>query len=851
VGNPGATIASGDRSALIDRLRRILELEQHRGCDDKAVIGGVHRFLTNWVSNWPADGREWAESIARSLDSYADAGPSTRKRLIELTLSTLVAGPAAEPPPSSHSDASDSAVAATRIAPETEIRPVVGLNPKLTESHPRSTRAVAAKPKSSVILDRSAPDANGRVDYALDEPIDTIKGVGASNTEKFAKLGVATVRDLLYLFPRRHLDYRSARLIRDLTFEDFETILASVWRVKVEQKPGGLLIIRVILADESGTAEAVWIRRKDYVSKDLPVGKMVVLSGECRLVGGRPVFKDPDWESYLGEDTVHTARLVPVYPLVDGLNGRYVRRIAKQTVDRYAGLVIDPLSPTVRQQHSLIDLPSAIAQAHFPDTDELKDAARRRLAFDELLVIQIGLQTRRRALVLGDPSPVLAQGDEIVQTFVRSLPFTLTAGQENALAEVRQRLESAIPMSLLLEGDVGSGKTVVAAAAAIQVAANGYQSAIMAPTEILAEQHFMTFQRLLGTLGDGSPRVALLTGSVKGAERRQTYADLRDGKISVLAGTQALLQEGLEFAQLGFVVIDEQHRFGVSQRGVLRQKGYNPHVLVMTATPIPRTLALTLHGELDLVTISELPPGRLTIKTRHLRPTDRPKAYEFVRKEVKAGHQAFVICPLVEESDRSEARAATAEYERLQTEVFPDLRLGLLHGRMKPTDKDAVMRQFKRADYDVLVATSVVEVGIDVPNATVMLIEGANRFGLAQLHQFRGRVGRGKDQSYCLLISDTPGGPGDVRLAALEESNDGFALAEKDLAQRGPGEFFGTRQSGLPDLKMANFADVKLLERARDAAIGVVDRDPRLAAPEHRLLRQMVERFWQGQVDLN
>jgi len=453
--------------------------------------------------------------------------------------------------------------------------------------------------------------------------------------------------------------------------------------------------------------------------------------------------------------------------------------------------------------------------------------------------------------VLGDPSPVLAEGEENVQAFLQSLPFWLTPGQAQALNEIRQRLASARPMSLLLEGDVGSGKTVVAAAAAVQVAANGHQSAIMAPTEILAEQHIHTLQRLLAGLGESAPRVALLTGSVKGAERRQTYADIRDGKVAIVAGTQALLQEGLEFARLGFVVIDEQHRFGVAQRGILRQKGYNPHVLVMTATPIPRTLALTLHGELDLVIIDELPPGRLTIKTRHLSPTERPKAYEFLRREVKAGHQAFVICPLVEESDRSEARAATVEYERLQNEIFPDLRLGLLHGRMKSSDKDAVMRQFQRADYDVLVTTSVVEVGIDVANATVMLIEGANRFGLAQLHQFRGRVGRGPDQSYCLLISDTPSPSADVRLDALEQNNDGFALAEIDLTQRGPGEFYGTRQSGLPDLKMANFADVRLLERARDAAIDIVEDDPRLTAPEHRLLRQMVERFWQGQVDLN
>ncbi len=847
---PDSVGVTENHADLVTRLRRILELERRRGCDDKAVIGGLAGFLKNWVHQWTASDHGWALAVASSLDAYAQAGQPTRAKLVERALEALMTGqevapppianPFPRPPPTSAPEGRETATGRDRA------QPAPG------SEAPRSLRRPAPRSINATLTERDpAAGAEPPVDYPLDEPIDTIKGVGATNVERFGRLGVVSVRDLLYLFPRRHLDYRSARLIKDLTFEDYETILASVWRVKVDQKPGGLLVIRVILADESGTAETVWVRRKDYISRDLPVGKTVVMSGKCRLVGGRPVFKDPDWETYGSEDTVHTARLVPVYPLVDGLSGRYVRRIAKQAVDRYVSLVVDPLPAAMRSEQKVIDLPSAIAQAHFPDSDELKDVARRRLAFDELLVIQIGLQTRRRALAVGDPAPVLESGDDLVRPFLESLPFQLTGGQTAALAEVRQRLASSIPMSLLLEGDVGSGKTVVATTAAVQVAANGFQSAIMAPTEILAEQHAITLERLLSGLGDRAPHVVLLTGSVKGADRRKVYSDIRDGRASVVVGTQALLTEGLEFARLGFIVIDEQHRFGVAQRGSLRQKGYNPHVLVMTATPIPRTLALTVHGELDLVTIGELPPGRPPIKTRHLRPTERPKAYEFLRREVQAGHQAFIICPLVEESERSEVRAATAEYERLKSDVFPDLSLGLLHGRMKPSEKDRVMRQFKQAEFDVLVSTSVVEVGIDIPNATVMLIEGANWFGLAQLHQFRGRVGRGEAQSYCMLISDTPGEASDRRLGAVERSNDGFALAEEDLSQRGPGEFFGTRQSGLPDLKMASYADVKLLEQARDAAIQLVDRDPRLTASDHRLLRLMVQRFWQDQVDLN
>ncbi|HLH73369.1 MAG TPA: ATP-dependent DNA helicase RecG, partial [Chloroflexota bacterium] len=415
---------------------------------------------------------------------------------------------------------------------------------------------------------------------------------------------------------------------------------------------------------------------------------------------------------------------------------------------------------------------------------------------------------------------------------------------------IQTRIREERPMSLLLEGDVGSGKTVVAAAAMVQAAANGFQSAIMAPTEILAEQHQRTLEKLFAGLGKDAPVVTLLTGSVKGVERKHRYARIAEGTTAIVVGTQALLQEGVEFARLGLVVIDEQHRFGVEQRSVLRQKGYNPHVLVMTATPIPRTLALTLYGDLDLVVLDERPPGRQPIKTRYLRPTDRPKAYEFLRREVRAGRQAFIIYPLVEQSERSEARAAVEEHERLSREVFPDLTLGLLHGRMRPSEKEEIMRRFQRGELNVLVSTAVVEVGIDVPNATVMLIEGANRFGLAQLHQFRGRVGRGSAQSYCLLISDNPSATSDQRLALLERTNDGFELAEADLQMRGPGEFFGTRQSGLPDLKMARLSDIALLERVRSAASEIYAADPLLETLENRKLGQMVRQFWQRQVDL-
>ncbi|HEX5417612.1 MAG TPA: ATP-dependent DNA helicase RecG [Chloroflexota bacterium] len=687
----------------------------------------------------------------------------------------------------------------------------------------------------------------------LDSPIQLLKGVGPANAAKYQKLGIQTVRDVLYHFPRRYLDYRAAKLVKDLSGENFETILATIWDVKADHRPGGLYIIRATLADESGNAEAIWFRRNDYLVRDLIAGRTIVVSGECRFVGGRPQFKDPEWENYVREDTVHTARLVPVYPLSEGVTARSIRVLAKQAVDKYANQLIDHLPGGLRNEFRLLDLTQAVAQVHFPDTDDLLKSARRRLAFDELLVLQLGVLARRRAWDLGDPGPSLQAGEARADAFLSALPFTLTEAQAEALEAVRGRIRGTVPMSLLLQGDVGSGKTVVATAAMIQAAASGYQAAIMAPTEILAEQHYQTLGKLLSGLGEAAPRVTLLTGSVKGGERRARLGAIQEGEVDLVVGTQALVQEGVAFARLGLVVVDEQHRFGVAQRSTLRQKGFNPHVLVMTATPIPRTLALTLYGDLDLAVIGTLPPGRQRVKTRFLQPTDRPKAYAFLRKEVAEGHQAFVVYPLVEESEKSEARAAVAEYDRLRNDVFSDgtVRLGLLHGRMKPAEKEEVMRQFQRREFDVLVSTAVVEVGIDVPNATVMLIEGANRFGLAQLHQFRGRVGRGPAQSYCMLISDRPNPDSDERLRVVEKTHDGFQLAEADLRLRGPGEFFGTRQSGLPDLKMAKLGDTVVLEEARHAADELFRADPHLRAPEHRALRGQVEEFWQVQLVLN
>jgi len=429
------------------------------------------------------------------------------------------------------------------------------------------------------------------------------------------------------------------------------------------------------------------------------------------------------------------------------------------------------------------------------------------------------------------------------------LPFDLTSAQEKALSEILDDLQKPKPMSRLLQGDVGSGKTVVAAAALLVTVASDMQAVLMAPTEILAEQHYASLSKMwselwLPGLTKLTSCLRLLTGSLKPSDKESIYTEIASGKARIIIGTHALIQEALGFKNLGLAVIDEQHRFGVTQRASLRQKGHNPHVLVMSATPIPRTLALTIYGDLDISTIDELPPGRREIITRWMRPRERERAYSFLRSRVLESEQAFIICPLIEESEKIEARAAVEEHRRLQEDVFPDLHLGLLHGRMTADEKEAAMRQFYRGEMNILVSTPVVEVGIDVPNATVMLIEGADRFGLAQLHQFRGRVGRGEQQSYCLLLADSPSDTGQQRLKTIESTQDGFKLADEDLKMRGPGEFFGTRQSGLPDLKVARLGDVKVLEEAREVAKRIFEEDPDLELPQHRLLASRVREFW-------
>ncbi|TRZ50152.1 MAG: ATP-dependent DNA helicase RecG [Dehalococcoidia bacterium] len=804
-------------------LRKILDLELKKGYVDSAVIGGLDRFLRNW-----------AGQAVESITEPHQLNRFRKLRLINPNYASL-----------------------TKQQRKQWVNDVLDFLDEVEGGEGGKGEAklssLAGKPSPKVKVPPTV------VRQSIDSPITVIRGISSSLEAKFNKLGVKTVRDLLYFFPHRHLDYSQRKSISQLTEGPEETIVANVWQAGVTML-GGRRGTEAIVGDETGNVRVVWFNQP-YLAKKLVTNTRVVLSGRVSLFNGRHVFESPEWELAEDKELVHTGRLVPLYPLTQGLRPRQVRKLMKAVVDQWAWQVEDFLPPEVIGQCNLLGLPRAISQAHYPEDEVGKAQARVRLAFDELFLLQLGVLGKKRHWQEGQPGSPFGVQSPVLDAFIKSLPFELTTAQQKVLQELLADLQQPRPMSRLLQGEVGSGKTVVAVAALLMAVANGYQGAFMAPTEILAEQHFTTVCQMLSGVGhqEGEEAylhsysgllsrpltVALLIGDVKQARKQELQQRILDGDIDIVIGTHALIQKGVEFHRLGLAVIDEQHRFGVAQRSALRQKGFNPHVLVMTATPIPRTLALTLYGDLDLSVIDQLPPGRQAVKTRWLKPWQRDSAHAFLRRQVASGRQAFIICPLVEESEAIQAKAAIAEFEQLSKEVFPDLRLGLLHGRMPAVEKDKVMRRFRSGELDILVSTPVVEVGIDVPNATVMLVESADRFGLSQLHQFRGRVGRGQEQSYCMLLAQNPSEVGMERLDVIEKVQDGFILAEKDMEMRGPGEFFGTRQSGLPDLRMAKLSDVALLELARSEAIKLFQIDPGLEKPEHNSLAKELARVWQ------
>ncbi len=694
----------------------------------------------------------------------------------------------------------------------------------------------------------------------LDTPIQYCKGIGPKRAEMLQKLGISTVEDALAYLPWRYEDRGNLKKIGGLSYGSYETVSGEVVSAEVvSTKRQRVKIFELLITDKSGMLIGSWFNQA-FMQKMFRKGQKVILSGIVKAnpyKGGLPQIDNPDYE--IMDDTepdslIHTGRTVPIYRTTSGLSVRYLRSMLKAILDSCAASVHEMLPEEIVKKYSLMPVPDAYFEVHFPSQE--KDIARlnrgmspahRRLSFEELFVLELGLALRKRGTIAEKKGISFKPLDSLEKALRKNLPFTLTRAQERVIAEIKRDMIAERPMNRLVQGDVGCGKTVVALVASLLAVENGYQACIMAPTEILAEQHYKNMSALAGPLGLA---VRSLTGSHRKKEKEAVLAEIESGSAQIVVGTHALIEAQVKFKRLGLAVIDEQHRFGVLQRSTLTSKGYEPDVLVMTATPIPRTLALTVYGDLDVSVIDEMPPGRSPIITRLFFESKRAEAYQFIESELAKGRQVYVVYPLVEETEKSDLKAATEMAAHMQKDIFPHWKIGLLHGRMKGQEKESIMTSFKAGEIRILVSTTVIEVGVDVPNAAVMVIEHPERFGLAQLHQLRGRVGRGGHQSYCILMGPRMFAPeARERLTAFSRTNDGFKIAEEDLRLRGPGEFFGTRQSGLPDLRAANIIrDADLVEQARSEAFDLIQQDPVLTG--YPKLRELVRRKWQGKLGL-
>jgi ATP-dependent DNA helicase RecG len=691
-------------------------------------------------------------------------------------------------------------------------------------------------------------------------PIQFVKGVGPKLAKLFEKKGILTVEDALYFLPRCYEDRRHLEKISELKAGRKETgfgevLLSGVAFYQNKKKR----VFEVVVGDGSGTIILKWFRGNEkYLRDRFKKGRKLIFSGEVRRFNYQREIHHPDVEAVDGDiekDYLNFKRIVPIYSETEGLYQRTLRRLMKTILDGYADELSSPIPPEIVERQDLIDFSEAFQRVHFPPEGESIDVlnlqrsdGHRRIIFDEFFFLELGMALKKRGVVLETGIPFKTDG-VLAQRLLNLLSFKLTRAQERALVEIKEDLKKPHPMNRLIQGDVGCGKTVVALLTCLYVVECGYQAAIMAPTEVLAEQHFLNLHRWVEPLG---VKVALLTSSIKGSERGDLYQRIRNGDVQLVIGTHAVIQEAVEFNRLGLAIIDEQHKFGVVQRGLLKKKGENPDVLVMTATPIPRTLAMTIYGDLDVSLIDEMPPGRMPVETKAFPESARPRVYRIVEEEVRKGRQAFIVYPLVEESEKLDLKDATRMAEHLQKDIFPEFRIGLLHGRMKSDEKEAIMMEFKEGRIQILVATTVIEVGIDIPNASIMVVEYAERFGLSQLHQLRGRIGRGRYPSKCILLAQYRSSEeSKVRLQAMERTTDGFKIAEEDLALRGPGEFFGIRQSGLPDFRVAHILrDTPILVEARKEAFRLVQEDPELIHPSHGGLKDILIKRWKGKMEL-
>jgi len=708
----------------------------------------------------------------------------------------------------------------------------------------------------------SALSNNFNMNKLVETSIQYLKGIGPKRAKSFNKSGINTIEDLLYYFPRRYEDRTNFISISQLEEGQNQTIKAQVLARGERQsfRRRGFSIIEVAVADKTGKIFCVWFNQP-YLKEYFKVGTTLILYGRVERYEKRLQMNSPEFEIVQeAESSLDLGRLVPIYALPQGLTQRNFRHLVKYTLDEYLPEISDCLPYDIRSRNNLLNLAQSLRLIHFPDNFETQKEAYRRLAFEEFFLFQIPLVLRKLKKKEGKGIAHKIEG-ELLSSFIKSLPFELTRDQQKVIEEIQLDMAGSGAMQRLLQGDVGSGKTIVATIASIIAITGGYQVAFMVPTEILAKQHYINIKNQISYLSlpvrqaggrqakikyeEKEINVCLLTSSSPKKEKEKIYQEIREGKTNLILGTHALLEEGVQFKNLGLVVIDEQHKFGVGQRALLPQKGYNPDVLIMTATPIPRTLAITIYGDLDISVIRQLPPGRQPIKTMLLTEKERPKAYEIAKKELRQGRQVYIVYPVIEESYALDIAGAKKMYLQLKSGEFKEFNLGLIHGRLKQAEQDKIMLKFKNRELDILVSTTVLEVGIDMPNATCMIIEHAERFGLSQLHQLRGRVGRGGQESICILLSEAETEQAKARLQAMVMYGDGFRIAEEDLKIRGPGEFFGRRQSGLTELKIANpLTQMQLLKLAREEAIKLVACDQGLELRQDQLLKEkLLQRF--------
>ena len=808
----------------LDKIRKILMLEVQNKYANRAIIGGLEKFLPALRPELIKEGisEELKSNIESYFAAYSRSSVEDRERSTKDIL--LLLGEETSTPTTTYDKS-------TLSKPQYQNR---NSNYRNTAPPPSET---ASKPT-----------------HGLTAPLHLLNKIGMSRAADFKNLGVDTIGDLLYFFPRRHDDYSTLKTINHLEYDDVLTIIATVQSTLVTKvRNRELSRVEVVVSDGTGFLRLSFFRGSKYAqnfANQFQHGKQLVISGKVEPYLGRKQMNDPSFEE-LDQSHLSTNGIIPVYPLTSGLSQKIVRTAVNEAVSFYASRVADFLPESIRTKAKIVDLNTALTQIHYPKTHDRLLSAQRRLAFDEIFLLQLGVLQQKKSWVTQTAEKFVVE-PEIINQLINGLPFELTGAQQKTFAEVQKDLASGSPMNRLLQGDVGSGKTIIAALTAAIVVLKDGQAVIMAPTGILAEQHYRSMQKFLADASHPhaplkSNEIVLLTGDSNPKERETIKQGLLDGSIKLIIGTHALIEDPIQFKNLQFAVIDEQHRFGVAQRAALRKKGTNPHLLVMTATPIPRSLALTLYGDLELSIMDEMPVGRKPVKTYVLSPLERERAYQLVKTQIENGHQAFIVYPLIDQGDNDEVKAAVDDHEVLQKDIFPNLKVGLLHGKMTPDEKESVMKNFRNKEFDILVSTTVIEVGVDIPNATVMMIEGANRFGLAQLHQLRGRVGRGDEQSICLLIPETADSLENERLKVMTETNDGFVLAEKDLEQRGPGDFIGYRQSGFADLRMARITDIRLIELARNVAEELFTSDPMLSKPENALLLSKVSEFWHSE----